>query len=975
MHPSAMTLGALFFECYLSDAAGKTVVDLGSRDVNGSLRQACPVTASYIGVDFEAGAGVDVVLQDPYQLPFADASVDVVVCSSVFEHSQFYWVVFLELMRILKPEGLLYLNVPSNGYIHRYPVDCWRFYPDAGSALVAWGTRNGYTPALLESFIANKSAGTLEREPASAWNDFVGVFVKQASCRTRYPQRMLSRYPHYANATCDLGTIDPKPSFVSEDFSVISARGTALAEQQSALEQSRQRVAELEAAIAQGEQERSGLAQALDETRLSVEQQRQALLALFASNSWKATRPLRWAGKMTAPARRKTHRVVAGIRARGGLREVFQGSVRVLRRDGPVSMLRRMSSLLGSAAVAPAKASAAAPDIPSIPFESISEGFTEYASNAPINPQVKLIAFYLPQFHPFAENDQWWGKGFTEWSNVAKAVPNYQGHYQPHLPIHFGYYDLRVAQVMQEQARLAKSYGVHGFNYYFYWFAGKILMDTPLRMMLDDPKVDMPFCMTWANENWTRRWDGQEQDVLIAQDHSTEDSLAFIRHLLKYFDDSRYIKVDGKPLLIIYRASIIPDMAATARLWREEVHAHGLPGLYLVCAQTFGIQAPDEFGCDAAMEFPPHTSLSHRINEQLQITNANYAGNVFSYEQVVENAVRVAEPDYKLFRTAMLSWDNTARKPNNSHTFHGFSLLRYKQWLSFLCSNVSSKRKYAAGEKLVFVNAWNEWAEGTHLEPDRKFGYGYLQATYDVLANHAEPSLSIEADQPSKTHRLAAIVHVHYPQVLDDLQPPLDNLEAVGCDLYFTATNAQAVRAIRSAYPNASIYLVENRGRDILPFIRVLARLQALGYDAICKLHGKKTPYRPDGETIRDELVADLAGSTEQVAMLARRFAEDPQLGLIVPGKYLIEHSDRNMTYNHHGVAEACQQLDLEFAREHFPAGSMYWFRPLALARLEALQPADFDLERGLCDGTLPHAVERLVALLVRDAGYRVAVC
>lgn len=957
MHPSAMTLGALFFKCYLSDANGKTVVDLGSRDVNGSLRQVCPDAATYIGVDFESGEGVDVVLDSPYRLPFADASVDVVVCSSVFEHSQFYWLVFLELMRILKPEGLLYLNVPSNGYIHRYPVDCWRFYPDAGRALVAWGEHNGYTPCLLESFIGNKSEGTLESEPASAWNDFVAVFVKHATCRERYRQRILDAYPHYTNATCDLGTIDHKPSFVTEDFNVIRARGAALAEQQSALEQTRQRVVDLEATIAHGERAR------------------QALQAVYDSNSWKVTRPLRWAGTVSAPARRQLLRVVSGIRARGGLRHLLRVGVRVLRHEGSGSLLRRVSALRGSGGVAQPKANEGASDIPSIPFESISEGFTEHADNAPINPNVKLIAFYLPQFHPFPENDKWWGKGFTEWSNVAKAAPNYQGHYQPHLPIHLGYYDLRVPQVMQEQARLAKSYGVHGFNYYFYWFAGKILMDTPLRMMLDNPKIDMPFCLTWANENWTRRWDGQEHDVLIAQDHSAEDSLAFIRHLLKYFDDPRYIKIDGKPLLIIYRASIIAQMAATAKLWREEVRAHGLPGLYLVCAQTFGIRAPDEFGCDAAMEFPPHTTLSHRINDQLHITNPHYAGNVFSYEQVVENAVRVEEPHYKLFRTAMLSWDNSARKPNNSHIFHGFSLLRYKQWLSFICNTVSSNRKYAADEKLVFVNAWNEWAEGTHLEPDRKFGYGYLQATYDVLANHTEPTLSIEADQPRKRNPLAAIVHVHYPQVLGNLQPHLDNLEAAGCDLYFTATNAQAVKAIRTVYPNASIYLVENRGRDILPFIRVLAKLQALGYDAICKLHGKKTFYRSDGDAIRDELATFLTGSKEQVVMYARRFAEDPQLGLIVPEKYLIGHSDWNMTYNHQGVADACAQLGLEFVRDHFPAGSMYWFRPPALARLETFQSAHFDLERGLCDGTLPHAVERLVALLVRDAGYHVAVC
>ena len=369
-----------------------------------------------------------------------------------------------------------------------------------------------------------------------------------------------------------------------------------------------------------------------------------------------------------------------------------------------------------------------------------SEEYTEWQSNPPLKPLVKLIAFYLPQFHPFPENDKWWGKGFTEWYNVGKALPNFSGHYQPHCPIHLGYYDLRIPETLIEQAKLAKNYGIHGFSYYFYWFAGKVLMDLPLQNMLSNKNLNMPFCLTWANENWTRRWDGAEDDILICQEHSDEDSSLLIEHLIQYFEDPRYIRIEGRPLLVIYRADIIPEIRRTADLWRNYLVRRGFPGLYLVSAQSFGISAPSEFSFDASVEFPPHGLLDNvnEINGQLNITNVEFDGKIVSFEEAVAGAIRKPEPDYKLFRTAMLSWDNTARKQHSGTIYHDFSLANYQRWLKQLCTNVCTNNKYGKDEKIVFINAWNEWAEGSHLEPDRKFGYGYLQATYDAVSEFDE---------------------------------------------------------------------------------------------------------------------------------------------------------------------------------------------------------------------------------------------
>lgn len=369
-----------------------------------------------------------------------------------------------------------------------------------------------------------------------------------------------------------------------------------------------------------------------------------------------------------------------------------------------------------------------------IRVSTVDEGFVPYGPPAPINPQVRLIAFYLPQFHPFPENDAWWGKGFTEWTNVGKAQPNFVGHYQPHCPIHFGYYDLRIPSVMEDQAKVLKEYGLYGFSYYFYWFAGKILLEEPLKAMLANPRIDAPFCFTWANENWTRRWDGLEQDVLIAQNHSREDSLALLRHFAQYFADPRYIRIDARPVFIVYRANIIPDITAIVTAWREEAVKLGFPGLYLIAAQSFDMTDPTPYGFDAAVEFPPHQVKAVDIIGEVEIANDDFTGKVFDYEAVVDGAVTKPEPDYKLFRTSMLSWDNTARKQNASHIMARFSVTAYAQWLSALCHRVSRNPKYTGDEKIVFINAWNEWAEGTHLEPDRKHGFGYLKATRDVVA-------------------------------------------------------------------------------------------------------------------------------------------------------------------------------------------------------------------------------------------------
>lgn len=496
-------------------------------------------------------------------------------------------------------------------------------------------------------------------------------------------------------------------------------------------------------------------------------------------------------------------------------------------------------------------------------------------------------------------------------------------------------------------------------------------METPLQQMLANPKVDIPFCMIWANENWTRRWDGRDNDVLIGQKHSIEDSRAMLGYLRPFLDDPRYIKIDGKPLFVIYRADIIPDMEKTLEVWRAQAKSFGFPGLYIVCAQTFGHRDPRKYGFDAAMEFPPHTVRSEIIADEILGVEPTFSGSIYDYDQVVTNAVGDlhTQYEYKVFPTATLSWDNTARKNKNATIFARFSVNRYAQWLSSNAERVAKDVRLSSDEKLIFVNAWNEWAEGAHLEPDQKHGYGYLAATKAVMANYATSGARFLDPAYPKAARasFALIVHVHYEHTWPDIRDAITRVEDYHPDIYVTVTSLLLAEMINRDFPNAIVEIVDNRGRDIRPFLHVLKKIAALGYTAVCKIHGKASSYRSDGNELRRSAFEALL-----VKASIDRFEQDTKLGILVPDGSLIEHSEKNLTYSGTLTQAIAEELGLAQWRGSFPAGSMFWFRPDALAPLTQLGINDFDIERGLADGTRAHAIERLFCAVCKSKGYSV---
>ncbi len=360
---------------------------------------------------------------------------------------------------------------------------------------------------------------------------------------------------------------------------------------------------------------------------------------------------------------------------------------------------------------------------------------------------IKPIALYLPQFHPIPENDQWWGKGFTEWRKVARARPRFPGHYQPHIPSDLGFYDLRLHSVMEAQAELADQYGIHGFCYYHYWFNGVRLLERPLETMLETGKPDFPFCLCWANENWTRCWDGLDKEVLMEQHYDDDDDRRHIRYLLPFFKDKRYIRIMGKPVFLVYRTELHPDFARAAAMWQEEARKEGLEGLYLVRVENFlRNQDPAGHGCDASMEFAPDLTcsgpkfthrnrLSHVVTRTLHnlgIKNSAYCLNrVYSYPDMADQILSRPAKPYTYFRCVAPGWDNSARRDVGATIYRDSTPQKFEEWTRKIVEETGNR--FGGDEQIFFINAWNEWAEGCHLEPDLEFGHAYLQALKNAL--------------------------------------------------------------------------------------------------------------------------------------------------------------------------------------------------------------------------------------------------
>ncbi len=612
-------------------------------------------------------------------------------------------------------------------------------------------------------------------------------------------------------------------------------------------------------------------------------------------------------------------------------------------------------------------------------YEEASEHSYARGKNDP-----KLLAFYLPQFHAIKENNEVWGEGFTEWTNVATATPRFVGHQQPLLPKDLGFYDLNLEQNIKNQIDLAKKYGIYGFCFYYYWFSGYRLLEKPLNSFLKHKEWDFNFAICWANENWTKRWDGRDNEIIVAQQYRDEDPLEFIKDVEHILTDSRYINENSKPVLLVYRASELKDPARYARVWREYFKDNYAKELQLVSVLSFDDQDPREYGFDAGLDFAPLTTFfKHRVFEGnklpfidvgKKLIDPNFEGVVADYREVALNNRLYEAFDFPTYKSVMPSWDNDARKKGKGFVYYGANTDIYSTWLD----RVINMEKQKSKSPLIFINAWNEWAEGTVVEPSDSLGHSTLKRTAEVLALHSsnpENTEKFPLFEIKKNSDLAVVIHLYYPERWKQINNKLKVLDRHGYDLFITLNekDKDLKNNLEDAHPNCKVIIVPNRGRDVLPFVILGKRLKLHRYKYVLKLHSKKSKHRDDGDEWFDDLIGKLLPESSQIIDDILKTL-DREKTLIGPSGHIINlrtFMGSNETHMHHVLSKT---RDKRFAnnvinnsKNHaYIAGTMFWASFGALEGLFDLhlKPEDFEYEKGQIDGTLAHAIERTLSIL-----------
>jgi lipopolysaccharide biosynthesis protein/SAM-dependent methyltransferase len=941
---------------------GRLVVDIGSLDINGS-NQYLFENSGYIGVDLFEGRNVDIACKG-HELAMPDESVDVVISTECFEHDSHYAKTIKNIYRMLKPGGLFLFSCATTG---RPEHGTRRTTPEDAPFIQLLGNWADYYKNLEESDIRAvlDIDAAFEKYEFSSQHEshdlyFWGVKKGELAARNDYSFLVESGIAGKLRAelTRTVGEIEvvkAEALSLKDSLRVAEAKALGLSKENECL-------------VNQIEQLNAKQAEVAHLTHL--------VSAMQGSRSWRYSAALRKVASLARPPVRFLRRIRAVATHTGGYAALVYKVINLGRDRGFLALINRIRSDL---LVGCNYGDASGHQNENLIEEGVQDLVVANERVVPLlnakpleEKEIKLICFYLPQFHTFSENDKWWGKGFTEWTNVRPAKPQYLGHYQPHIPGELGYYNLLDSKTQMRQIELAKLYGIEGFCFYFYWFAGHRLMEQPILNYLNNESLDLPFCLCWANENWSRRWDGLDSEILIAQAHSPDDDLDFISHVSMYLKDKRYIRIDGKPLLLVYRPSLLPSAKKTVTRWRTWCRDNGVGEIYLACTQSFDSVNPSQYGFDAAIEFPPNNmnlpSATHKVNGVVE----NFSSSLFDWKEMVRRSRNYLNPGYKLFRGVNPSWDNTARRKNKGNILYGSNPIDYQEWL-LNALNYTKKIFPSKDERMVFVNAWNEWAEGAHLEPDEKYGYAYLDATRMAQVR----ALSYVSDQ-NKSNDLAVVIHVFYYDVFVEILENLERIKDVKLNLFITVDAScyeQVERRLQETMFEYSLISVENKGRDVLPFLKAMDLVCAEGYASFLKIHTKKSKHRADGDVWRKDLYAKLM-SPDVIKNVLSIFENNKKVGLIAPSGHLVDMG-YYLGSNHERIEALSARMGVRLASVlnlKFAAGTMF------IARCDAMMPLinlhlcdeDFESELGQVDGTLAHAIERLISVSCFSKGFEI---
>lgn len=591
----------------------------------------------------------------------------------------------------------------------------------------------------------------------------------------------------------------------------------------------------------------------------------------------------------------------------------------------------------------------------------------------------RLVALYLPQFHPIPENDKAWGEGFTEWRNVGAATPRFVGHWQPILPSSLGYYDLRLEDVLQQQIRLAKQHGIHGFCFYYYWFSGKKVLDLPLNTFCRHKDWDFNFTICWANENWTRRWDGRSDDVILEQKYRKEDPLDFIKDIESILMDKRYVRENNKPLLIVYRAQDLQDPAYYAKVWRDYMRGKYHIELQLIAVMGFDDVDPRTYGFDAALDFVPQTTFFKKqafekgvypfLDVKSSLLDISFSGSVVDYRKLALNRDLYGVFPFPTYKSVMPHWDNDARRKGTGFIFQGSNPDMYGDWLQRVIE-IEKAQKVAP---IIFLNAWNEWAEGAVLEPTVQYGHAFLNRTTEVLSRYSSRSVNaLEAPlfgmrQRTREVEIAVIVHLFYSEDWPSLKQKLAKINVPYSLFVTTPIKAMALNdSIVAFKKDAQIKVVPNRGGDTLPFIFLAQRVKIYGYKYILKLCSSRRIATNATAHTNNVIHGLLSSSTQVDAIIQHLKKGNAFIGAEDDILYVDSKADTKKLLKKIGQIRVEESLRKSQYQNVQLQSNMFWCRSEALSWLLdcSLTPDDFSAERHEHQDDLERAIqENLLAL------------